>query len=352
MRSASRTVKNGSNTSSCGTTPSSRRAAAYSDWTSWPSTATRPALARARPARMLISVVLPAPFGPSRPKNSPCAMSNETSSSARTSPRGEVYVLATLANETAGMARTIVGTEGWTHRGAVLDCPATKASMASQTKKPRKTAERILDTTLELFNRFGEPNVSTTLISAELGISPGNLYYHYPAKEGLILKLYDRYDAALTELLRAADDVRDVEDAWLFFHMLFELIWSYRFLYRDLNDLLSNHRKLETHFKFVLERKTRAVQAVLDGLAGGKGRAIAGRDAEPVATSMVVVLTYWLSFEYVRDPRHALEPEAASAALLRGAFHVLGLLAPYLDSGQREHLDALAARYANTDDRG
>ena len=118
--------------------------------------------------------------------------------------------------------------------------------MATRTKKPRRTAERILDTTLELFNRFGEPNVSTTLISAELGISPGNLYYHYPAKEELITKLYDRYDEALTELLRAADDVADVEDAWLFFHMLFELIWSYRFLYRDLNDLLSNNRKLET----------------------------------------------------------------------------------------------------------
>jgi len=225
--------------------------------------------------------------------------------------------------------------------------------MASQTKKkPRRTAERILDTTLELFNRLGEPNVSTTLISAELGISPGNLYYHYPAKEGLILKLYDRYDAALTELLRAADDVRDVEDAWLFFHMLFELIWSYRFLYRDLNDLLSNHRKIESHFKFVLERKTRAVQAVLDGIGAGSGLEIAARDAEPVATAMVVVLTYWLSFEYVRDPRRALEPETASAALLRGAFHVLSLLLPYLEPGQREHLHALAGRYAKTDDQG
>ena len=42
------------------------------------------------------------------------------------------------------------------------------------TKAPRRTAQRILDTTLDLFNRFGEPNVSTTLISVELGISPGN----------------------------------------------------------------------------------------------------------------------------------------------------------------------------------
>ena len=224
--------------------------------------------------------------------------------------------------------------------------------MATQAKKPRRTAERILEVSLDLFNRFGEPNVSTTLISAELSISPGNLYYHYPAKEELITRLYDRYDEALTQLLRAADDVSDVEDAWLFFHMLFELIWSYRFLYRDLNDLLSNHRKLETHFKFVLERKTRAVKAVLDGLAGASGLAIAANDAERVATAMVVVLTYWLSFEYVRDPRRALEPEAANAALLRGAFHVLSLLAPYLDPAQREHLHALADRYASTNDRG
>ena len=217
--------------------------------------------------------------------------------------------------------------------------------MASQTKKPRRTAERILDTTLDLFNRLGEPNVSTTLISAEMGISPGNLYYHYPAKEELITRLFDRYDQALTELLRAADEVSDVEDAWLFFHMLFELIWAYRFLYRDLNDLLSNNRKLETHFQFVLQRKTRAVKAVLDGIGRGAGLSLVGPDAEPVATAMVVVLTYWLSFEYVKNPRKALEPESAGPALLRGAFHVLALLAPYLDDDGREHLGALASRY-------
>src|SRR6476660_8056682 len=138
--------------------------------------------------------------------------------------------------------------------------------MATRTKKPRRTAERILDTTLDLFNRFGEPNVSTTLISAELGISPGNLYYHYPAKDELINSLFDRYDTALTEVLAAAENVRNIEDAWLFFHMLFELIWQYRFLYRDLNDLLSKNRRLETHFQWVLKNKTKAVRAMLDGM--------------------------------------------------------------------------------------
>ena len=195
-------------------------------------------------------------------------------------------------------------------------------------KAPRRTAERILEVTLDLFNRFGEPNVSTTLISAELNISPGNLYYHYPAKDELINSLFDRYEAGLRELLNAADGVRDVEDAWFFLHTLFELIWQYRFLYRDLNDLLSKNRRLETHFQVVLRDKGRAVRALLDGMSRTGAVRIDKREVEPMATSMVVVLTYWLSFEYVRDPRHALEPDAAQQALLRGAHHVLHLLVP------------------------
>ena len=212
-------------------------------------------------------------------------------------------------------------------------------------KKPRRTAERILEVTLELFNRFGEPNVSTTLISAEMGISPGNLYYHYPAKDELINTLFDRYEKALSEILQAADGVENVEDAWLFFHMLFELIWSYRFLYRDLNDLLSKNRRLETHFQFVLKNKARAMHALLDGLARNGVVRITGPEAAPTATSMVVVVTYWLSFEYVRDPRRALEPESAAAAMGRGGYHALALLMPHLDETSRAHLNMLAAAY-------
>ena len=217
-------------------------------------------------------------------------------------------------------------------------------------KAPRRTAERILEVTLALFNRFGEPNVSTTLISAELGISPGNLYYHYPAKEELINALFERYERALNTLLNAADDVRDVEDAWFFLHTLFELIWQYRFLYRDLNDLLSKNRLLETHFQAVLKKKTRAVKALLGGMRRSGAVQMDTGQVAATATSMVVVLTYWLSFEYVRDPRHALEAENAQTALLRGAHHVLNLLAPYLEPGQRTHLLALAGAYNQTEE--
>ena len=36
----------------------------------------------------------------------------------------------------------------------------------------------------------------------------------------------------------------DVEDLWLFLHLLFEAMWEFRFLYRDLDEILSRDRDL------------------------------------------------------------------------------------------------------------
>ena len=214
-------------------------------------------------------------------------------------------------------------------------------------KAPRRTAERIATVSLDLFNRYGEPNVSTTLISSELNISPGNLYYHFPAKDQLVSHLFDNYKADILKLLDASQDVKDVEDAWFFLHSLFELIWEHRFLYRDLNDLLSKNRHLETNFKHILEVKTASLQQLLKALAKQGHIRNEPETFITLSASMTVVVTYWLSYEYVRNPRHAMEPESAGDALARGARHVLLLLAPYLENEQaRAHLMQLTNAYA------
>jgi len=63
----------------------------------------------------------------------------------------------------------------------------------------------------------------------------------------------------------------------------------------------------------------------------------------------VVLLTYWLSYEYVLQPRTAMEPENAQDALLRGAWHVLGLLMPYLGGAARTQMLALIDAYRPAD---
>jgi AcrR family transcriptional regulator len=218
-------------------------------------------------------------------------------------------------------------------------------------KAPRRTAERIASVTLDLFNRYGEPHVSTTMISSELGISPGNLYYHFPSKDKLVNHLYDQFETSMLSLLEAGGDVQDIEDAWFFLHTLFEKVWDHRFLYRDLNHLLSGNRHLETHFHAVLERKTLALRQMLESLSAAEVMQISPDHIETLSTGMAVMVTYWLSYEYVRNPRHAMEPESANQAMGRGAQHVLGLLTPYLSSAQlQQHLSALTSAYGQSGD--
>ena len=212
-------------------------------------------------------------------------------------------------------------------------------------KAPRQTAERIVASALGLFNRFGEPNVAATMVAADLGISPGNLYYHYPGKEDIVNHLFGQYLNDLQALLPASQDVKDLEDAWFFMHSLFELVWRYRFLYRDLNDLLSKYRQLEQQVKQVLANKHAAFLTLLKRLTDQGLLTQNATERDSSATQMLVMLTWWLSYEYVRDPRHALEDANAQGGVSRGAQQVLGLLLPYLQAQPKAQMTALLQMY-------
>eukprot|EP01036_Dinobryon_divergens_P004509 gene4509-5963_t len=80
-------------------------------------------------------------------------------------------------------------------------------------KAPRRTAQRIAEVTLELFNRFGEPNVSTTLISSELNISPGNLYYHFRNKDDIVNSIFTQFEGEIERILQVPAGRRsNIED--------------------------------------------------------------------------------------------------------------------------------------------
>jgi AcrR family transcriptional regulator len=186
------------------------------------------------------------------------------------------------------------------------------------------------------------------MVAADLGISPGNLYYHFPGKEDIVNHLFDQYQHDLQALLPAAQDVKDLEDAWFFLHSMFELVWRYRFLYRDLNDLLSKYRQLEQALKQVLTDKHAAFLTLLGHLSDKGWLMQNPTERESSATHMLVMLTWWLSYEYVRNPRHALEDANAQGGVSRGAQQVLGLLLPYLQAQPKSQLLALLQMYEAT----
>ena len=209
-------------------------------------------------------------------------------------------------------------------------------------KPKRRTRERILETALALFNEFGEPNVTTQLISDDMGISPGNLYYHFHNKDEIIESLFADFERGIEETLTAP--VRrppNVEDIWLFLHLVFEGIWKFRFLYRDINELLSRNRMLETHFKRIVAHKVHTASAICRGLVATGDMKATPAEIQALAVNMTVVATYWLSFEFVSDPRKKIGGEQ----LARGAFQVMALAAPYLVGRSRQLFEQLAKNY-------
>ena len=83
-------------------------------------------------------------------------------------------------------------------------------------KPPRRTRERILELSLRLFNDFGEPNVNTTLISDEMNISPGNLYYHFKNKDDIINCIFQQFEREIDKLLSVPQDrtANEMRPSW------------------------------------------------------------------------------------------------------------------------------------------
>jgi AcrR family transcriptional regulator len=217
-------------------------------------------------------------------------------------------------------------------------------------KAPRRTRERILELSLRLFNEFGEPNITTTLIAEEMNISPGNLYYHFRNKDDIVNSIFDQFESEIERMLAVPSDRRPtIQDVWIYLRLMFELAWRYRFFYRDQSDLLSRNRKLELHFKQILAHEIKIAKQLCEGLRLDKAMQASDLQMEALSTNMVVVATYWLSYEYVRNPRKYTEQQAIAEALARGCYQVLSLIGPYLRGAAFELFEKLVKEYLEDD---
>ncbi len=203
------------------------------------------------------------------------------------------------------------------------------------------TRDRILQTSLALFNAHGLPSVSTHRIAAEMGISTGNLHYHFKAKRLIVEWLFRRFEDRLSTLGDVAGSVRAIDDLWVALHLGFEAVNEYRFVYRDMAHLESEYPDTAAKSRALMARNLLNARALCEALAAqGVIRATA-EEAEMLALQIVFTSTCWLSFERLV----AQNPTSPQADTGLAAYYTLTLLAPYVDPPARAYLDYLRGKY-------
>ncbi|MGA9335449.1 MAG: TetR/AcrR family transcriptional regulator [Rudaea sp.] len=206
----------------------------------------------------------------------------------------------------------------------------------------KRTKERILETSLAMFNAQGERNVTTNHIADELGISPGNLYYHFRNKDHIVEHIFAAYEARMDDALLTPDGrLPNLEDVWLQLHLVFECMWTYRFLYRDLVDIVSRNRKLRMRFSRILNRASDSTEQVLSGLAQAEILRATPDEIRATSENVLLIATFWLNYNTVRVVRS----EVGQGDLTHGIYQVMLLIAPFLRDAERLHLNTLAQAY-------
>ena len=113
-----------------------------------------------------------------------------------------------------------------------------------------KTKEKILSAALRLFNDYGLDAVTLRQIASEIGISQGNLNYHFPKKEDIVEALYQQLVAKINV------DFSQFEDTNITLEVLLAVgkrtllaLYDYRFIMLDFVRVMKQHPSIQQHFK-------------------------------------------------------------------------------------------------------
>ncbi len=190
-----------------------------------------------------------------------------------------------------------------------------------------KTRDRILRASLALFNERGEANVSLAQIADRLGISEGNLWYHFRSKHDLVAALFAELEARIEHnLSRPPADTEDQLAAFTdYVTQSFRDMWDYRFLYRDRLDP-ATQSALARRLVRLTERGHRQTERILAEMVRRKLLRATDTEIAELAANAWIISRYWL--DYLQE-RHGLTV-ISEADLQAGVKQLFALYRPYL----------------------
>ncbi|MBN2118827.1 MAG: TetR family transcriptional regulator [Anaerolineales bacterium] len=171
--------------------------------------------------------------------------------------------------------------------------------MPSKTYKPaQQTRNNILQKAIELFNEHGTAAISLNSLAEALGISTGNLQYHYRSKEKIVRAIFEvmfnDWNAVYQEM---GTEPFGMDALRRTLRINFSLVWKYRFFYRELNALLRNDETLATRYAAVQEQRLAEQETLTKQMArSGGARPISKRELHQMVLTGWILSNSWPSY--------------------------------------------------------
>ncbi len=215
--------------------------------------------------------------------------------------------------------------------------------------KPTKTRDRILQISLQLFNERGERTVTTNHIAAELGISPGNLYYYFRNKAEIIKELMSVYQADTVSLLSVPTDrPLNVNDKIEYFQSLSQQLWRYRFLHRDIYHLMDSHEEFKIIYPKFAGHIMQQGKLIYQGFVDAGLMQISPSEIEALIINIWIVLTNWSNFLYMSGNIN-LTDVMDERWVWQGLRQMVFLEGPYLIGDSRQAYETLLSQFGQSE---
>lgn len=193
------------------------------------------------------------------------------------------------------------------------------------------TKQRILGAALELFNSTNTQAATTNHIAKAMGISVGNLHYHYKNREEIIYKLYEQMLSESTLLVQ--DLPKNIVELFEHQKLMSRILWKYRFFYRELLFLLSRDPRLkERYLQDNISHRQRIRTTFVNLAQNGDLDLPYENIHEQLTDTIMLVLSFW------NPMLETLGREIDESGFEEATTHIRGAMRPYLT---KQALDAL-----------
>ena len=111
----------------------------------------------------------------------------------------------------------------------------------------KETKLIILQTAMKLFNRDGVTEITLRKLASEIGMSQGNLTYHYQKREQIVELLFDNYAQEISYSLNSMEE-SSIDGFFEFITQILQIHTKYRFIINERSHIIRSAPVLRDKF--------------------------------------------------------------------------------------------------------